>query len=271
MKTIIINVLMVCCLAWATTSCSSDDDEERSPKNFVLIAGSWQGAWVWDEVKDHLEAAGHKVTVVELPAHGEDQTPPQDVSMDVYRDKAIAVISGIPGPVVLVGHSMAGMIISAVSEKIPTRIEKLIYVGAMLPANGQSLLDLAFTDDRSVLTPSIIPSEDNLLLDVAHDKVTDIFCQDGSKEVKQRILDKFRLEPAIPFADKVTLSEDAFGKVSKHYVHTELDSAITLFLQKRMVAAAGQVDTYSLHSSHSPQLSMPHKLADLLIRVARRK
>lgn len=267
MKTII-SVFMVCSFAIAATSCSSDD-EEASLKNFVLIAGSWQGAWVWSDVRSHLEARGHTVKVIELPAHGEDQTPPQDVSMDVYRDKVVDQIRSMSGQVVLVGHSMAGIIISSVSEKIPSRIEKLIYIGAILPANGQSLLDLASTDTQAVLGRSIIPSEDNLTLDVVHDRITDIFCQDGSIAMRRLILEKFRLEPAIPFADKVTLTDDNFGKVRKYFIHTELDSAVGIDLQKRMVTAAGEVKTYSLRSGHSPHLTMPARLTSLLVGISR--
>ncbi len=267
MKTIV-NLLMLFCIAVGASSCSSDDDAETSPKTFVLIAGSWQGAWVWDDVKRQLEAAGHHVTVVELPAHGEDQTAPQDVSMDVYRDHTISIINTIPGKVILVGHSMAGVVVSAVSEEIPERIEKLIYLGAILPANGQSLLDLANTDTQALLGPSIIPSEDQLLLDVKKDKIIDIFCQDGSAKAKQLILDNFRLEPAIPFANKVTLTEDGFGKVDQYFIHTELDHAIGIDLQLRMVAAAGNVHTYTLSSGHSPHLSMPRRLSALLMEIA---
>lgn len=235
---VMINVVMLICIALTSTSCSSDEDA-RPSRTFVLIAGSWQGAWVWKDVKFQLEKAGQKVIIVELPAHGKDNTPPQNVSMDIYRDKAIEVINTTPGKVVLVGHSMAGVVISAVSEKIPTKIEKLIYLGAILPANGQSLLDLASTDTEALLGPSIIPLEDQLLLDVIHDKIIEIFCQDGTPQVKQALLDNFKLEPAIPFADKVTLSAERFGKVPKTFIHTELDHAIGLKLQKRMVGSRG--------------------------------
>src|SRR5690606_38914527 len=112
---VMINVVMLICIALNSTSCSSDEDA-RPSRTFVPIAGSWQGAWVWKDVKFQLERAGQKVIVVELPAHGKDNTPPQNVSMDIYRDKAIEVINTTPGKVVLVGHSMAGVVISAVSE-----------------------------------------------------------------------------------------------------------------------------------------------------------
>ena len=167
MKTIILNTLLI----WVTvlSSASCKDEWDYSPvlsKTFVLIHGSWQAPWVWNKVENQLTKAGQIVTVVELPAHGDDVTLPINTSIDIYRDKVIAAISKTHGKVILVGHSLSGMIISEVAEKIPGKIEKLVYIGAYLPANGQSLLDLANMDKQSLLGPALIPSADQLTLDV---------------------------------------------------------------------------------------------------------
>lgn len=261
-------LLMVLGIVLSSTSCDDNDGPPISPCNFVLVAGAWQGAWSWKEVKENLLKAGNNVFVVELPGHGDDNTPPKDASMDAYRDRTIGVIEKIPGKVILVGHSMAGMVVTAVSEKIPSKIEKVIYIGAFIPANGQSIIDLISTDTTSMLTPSIIPTEDQLQLDVKRDRIIDIFCQDGSAEVKKLIVDKFRLEPAIPFTNKLTLTNNGFGKVTKHFIHTEFDHAIPAKFQRRMVEAAGRVTTHSLETGHSPHLSHPDELTKLLLRIA---
>jgi pimeloyl-ACP methyl ester carboxylesterase len=251
----------------STTSCS-DDNEVPPPKTFVLVAGAWQGAWTWKDVKYKLEQAGQKVIVVELPGHGTDNTPPQNISLNAYRDHTVGVIEKVEERIILVGHSMAGMVVSAVAERIPSRIEKVIYIGAFIPANGQSILDLISTDTESQLTPSIRPTEDQLLLDVVREKITEIFCQDGSAAVKKQVVDNFRLEPAIPFADKLQLTGEGFGRVTKHFIHTELDKAIPYNFQKRMVSAAGPVTTHVIKTGHSPHLTHPHDIATLLIKIA---
>jgi len=64
---------------------------------------------------------------------------------------AVKNLIGNRADVTLVGHSLAGMVVSEVAEKIPGQIDKLIYIGAYLPTNDQSLLDLAFTDPESEL------------------------------------------------------------------------------------------------------------------------
>nr|WP_067060381.1 alpha/beta fold hydrolase [Mucilaginibacter sp. L294] len=249
-------------------SCSKDDNNNgKAVKTFVLIHGAWQGAWVWQDVKSGLEKAGQKVIVVELPAHGDDQTSPAKVNLHVYRDEVISAIDKISGKVILVGHSMGGMVITSVAEAIPDKIEKLVYIGAFLPANGQSLGDLAATDAQSLLGPNLIPSADQLTLDIKREQVVNIFCQDGSDAVKARVNAKFRVEPAIPFGNKVTLTAANFGKVDKYYIHTLQDHAVGIELQYRMVKAAGITKTVGLNSGHCPFLSMPDKVISSLLNI----
>jgi pimeloyl-ACP methyl ester carboxylesterase len=162
---------------------------------------------------------------------------------------------------------MGGVVITAVAEKIPSRIEKLVYIGAFLPANGQSLMDLAMTDAQSILGPNLIPSKDQLTLDVNHEKIIDIFCQDASADIQKEVLEKFRVEPAIPFGNKIALTDANFGSVTKYYIYTAQDHAVGPDLQKRMVAAAKITKTYSIDTGHSPFLTQPDQVTTLLLTI----
>ncbi|MEO8770813.1 MAG: alpha/beta fold hydrolase [Ferruginibacter sp.] len=238
-------------------------------KTFVLVHGAWQAPYVWDNVKKQIEKNGNKVIVVDLPGHGDDQTPPVKASIDAYRDKVIEAMNGSNEKVILVGHSMGGMVISAVAEKIPGQISKLVYVGAYVPTNGQSLLDLANMDKQSLLGPSLIPSKDQLTLDVKKENLISIFCQDGSEDVKKLLLSKYKAEPAIPFANKVILSAANFGSVDKYYIHTAQDHAVGIDLQNQMVSNAHITKVFSVESGHSPFLSKPNDLSSLLLSFAK--
>ncbi|QHT71961.1 alpha/beta fold hydrolase [Rhodocytophaga rosea] len=248
-------------------ACSKD---EPSPSTtFVLVHGAWQGPYVWQYVKEGLEKKGHKVLVVELPAHGNDNTSPANVSMDSYRDKVIEAIHSTNGKVVLVGHSLAGMVISATAEKIPSRINKLVYLAAFIPVSGQNLLELASADAQSQLGPSLVPSADGLTLDIKSENRVAIFCQDGSETNKKLLIDNFRVEPAIPFGTPVSLTDAAFGKVAKYYIYTTEDKAIGIDLQKQMASAAGISKVYSVTSGHSPFLSTPDALTGILLDIVK--
>ncbi|WP_461093073.1 alpha/beta fold hydrolase [Spirosoma gilvum] len=268
MKTIIVSMLLLVSLFFTLSSCSKNDAVTPAPKTFVLVHGAWQAPYAWQSVKDQLVQQGQNVVVVELPGHGTDNTLPITLSMDVYRDKVVGAINALSDNVILVGHSMGGMVVSAVAEKIPSRIDKLVYVGAFLPANGQSLLALASTDSTSQLGPALIPSADQLMLDIKTENLASIFIQDGSDAVKKQVVDNYRAEPFIPFTNPVALTPANFGKVAKYYVHTAQDHAVGLNLQKQMVAAAGIKSTYTLNSSHCPFLSMPTEVTTTLQTIA---
>jgi len=269
MKKAITSLLATALASSVLVSC--DRNEKSTPlrsNTYVLVHGAWQAPYVWDDVRAELEQQGNKVVVVELPGHGTDQTATHTLSLDVYRDKVIQAIPDDTGRVILVGHSMAGMVISAVGEKIPSRIGKLVYVGAFLPTNGQALTDLAESDPGSKLGPLLVRSADQLTLDVVRDSLTYLFINDGSSSAKELVVKNYRAEPSIPFINKVSLTKENFGSIEKVYVKTLQDIVISPALQDRMIADAGIQLVYSLNTSHSPFLVQPKKLADMLVDLA---
>ncbi|BAV04905.1 Pimeloyl-ACP methyl ester carboxylesterase [Filimonas lacunae] len=250
-------------------ACSKDDKAEAPPaKTYVLVHGAWQAPYVWDSVRIRLEKDGAKVVVVALPGHGADTTAPASLTLNVYQDKVIKALDGVSGKVILVGHSLGGMVISAVGEKVPERIEKLIYIGAYLPQNGQSLLDLANTDADSQLRTSLRPSPDFVTLDVVREELANIFIQDGSEKVKAAVLANYRAEPGIPFSNPVTLTAGNYGRLEKVYIKTLQDHVVSPSLQDRMIAAGGITKTYQLNTSHSPFLSKPDSVSIALEQLA---
>ncbi|SFO69763.1 Pimeloyl-ACP methyl ester carboxylesterase [Chitinophaga sp. YR627] len=264
-----ISILVAVTLITTAVSCvNNEKPSAAAPQTFVLVHGAWQAPYVWDSVQADLVKNGNKVIVVKLPGHGSDTTAPHRLSLDVYGNEVINAIVQADSNVILVGHSMGGMVITDVAEKIPNKIKKLVYIGAFLPATGQALTDLAFSDPGSQLGPLLVPSADQLTLDVKRDSLTYLFINDGSQATKDLVLANYRAEPAIPFTNKVTLTNDAFGSVDKIYIKTLKDIVISPALQDRMIAAAGIKTIYTVNTSHSPFLAAPHTVSDLLIRVA---
>ncbi|MFT3682253.1 MAG: alpha/beta fold hydrolase [Ferruginibacter sp.] len=264
-----VSTLLTAAIAISSLAACKKDDETlvAKPQTYVLVHGAWQAPYVWDAVKTDLIKKGNKVITVQLPGHGNDNTATYTLSLDGYRDKVIEAITAVNEKVILVGHSMGGMVVSAVAEKIPSKISKLVYIGAFLPANGQALVELANTDAGSKLGPLLIESADKLTLDVKADSLTYLFINDGTAAAKQQVIANYRAEPAIPFINKVVLTNENFGAVSKVYIKTLQDVVISPALQDRMIAAAGIKTVYSVNSSHSPFLSQPTAVADLLLAI----
>lgn len=268
MKKTVLSLLSAAFAVSAMASCSNDDEKViLTPNTYVLVHGAWQAPYVWDAVRADLTNKGNKVVVVELPGHGLDKTPAYQLSMDVYRDKVVDAISQLDGKVILVGHSMGGVVVTSVAEKIPSKISKLVYIGAFIPTSGQSLGELANTDPDSQLGPQLVQSDDKLTLDVKPDLLTYLFINDGTQTAKDQVVANYRPEPAIPFGNKIILTNSNFGAVEKVYIKTLRDIVISPRLQDRMIASAGIKEIYSVNTSHSPFLSQPQAVSDLLVRI----
>jgi pimeloyl-ACP methyl ester carboxylesterase len=267
-KVLLPTILLVAFVA--LFSCSKDDPATTVKKNYVIVPGAWSAPYAWANVKASLEKSGNTVTVVQLPSHGSDQTPPQNVSMDIYRDAVINAMNAMNGKVILVGHSMGGVVISDVAEKTPSKIEKLVYVAAFVPVSGQSMLDLAMTDTTSVLNGNLRPSADGFTIDVVSDQITNAFIQDGTADEKNLVLTNYQTEPLVPFTNPVTLTTGNYGSVPKFYIKTLIDQTVSPDLQKRMLAATPDfAATYKLNTSHSPFLVKPDSVTILLTNIAK--
>src|SRR5580692_8081448 len=120
----------------------------KKMETIVLVHGAWSDASAWDHISPILKAQGYEVIAVNLPGHGKDNTSFADITLASYVETVKKAI-GARKDVVLVGHSMAGLVISEVAEQIPDQIRKLVYLAAFLPKNGESLLSLAQTDADS--------------------------------------------------------------------------------------------------------------------------
>ncbi|HBY59224.1 MAG TPA: alpha/beta hydrolase, partial [Solibacterales bacterium] len=97
--------------------------------SFLLVHGAWHGAWAWDRVKPLLAAAGHNVVAPDLPRS----------TLEANVACALAAVAHCPPPLIVVGHSLAGMTVTALAEQIPGRIARLVYLAAFLPKSGQSV------------------------------------------------------------------------------------------------------------------------------------
>ncbi|WP_329493764.1 alpha/beta hydrolase family protein [Kitasatospora herbaricolor] len=113
-------------------------------KNYVLVHGAWHSGRVWDRVVPLLARAGHRVLAPSLTGHGEkEHLLGPDVGLDTHVADIVALlVENQLSDVILVGHSYAGMVVSAVAGQVPYRIAGLVYLDAMVPADGESVLDV---------------------------------------------------------------------------------------------------------------------------------
>jgi pimeloyl-ACP methyl ester carboxylesterase len=234
---------------------------------YVLVHGAWQGAWAWDEVAAGLRAIGAKdVIAVELPAHGADETPVADATLDAYVAAVERAIDAAHAPVVLIGHSLGGVVITQAAERRPKRIAKLVYVAAFVPRDGQSLQTLSATDAGSHLNRVLQINPTAGIAAIPTSQLQDVFCNDGSPAVLARLSSRYRDEPLVPLATPVHVTLAGWGAVAKYYVYTRRDHTISYSLQQTMTADLTLMATASLDTGHSPFLSASDQLIAALAR-----
>lgn len=247
------------------SSTSSGTGGSSAAPSFVLVHGAWMGAWCWDEVGAGLKAKGATVTTVELPAHGADMTPLAGATLDAYVAKVGDAVTAATGPVYLVGHSLAGVVITNVAEKLPAKITGLVYLAAFLPKEGETLQGLAGMDAASHLGPNLQIDAAAGVAKIPMDKLQDIFCADCTAKQMGEISAHYRDEPLAPFVAPSHVTPAAWGKVTKYYVFAKQDHAISYAMQQTMTTGVTFAKTATLDRSHSPFLSSSSEVIDTLL------
>jgi pimeloyl-ACP methyl ester carboxylesterase len=264
------NIGLLLLLILSLNSCSKDnDDSTKNEKHstFVLVHGAWQASFVWDKVKASLEAEGNKVILVELAGHGNDKTPVSEITFDGYVKQVTDVIDSLNVPVVLVGHSLGGAIVTQAACKVPKKIDKLIYVAGFIPKSGSSVFEYSAMDKGTSISSVLEFSADGSTVTIANPAVNmrEVFCKDGSDEDNKLLVEKLRPEPVAAAGTPLNYSSEIYSTiVNKYYVYTTEDKAISFPFQQQMVSEAHISNTYEIKAGHSPFLSKPDELVQIL-------
>lgn len=231
---------------------------------YVLVHGAWADESAWGFVRNEL-AKKANVVVVNLPAHGIDLTPANKVSLKSYTDAVEKAINAQSGKVILVGHSMAGIVISQVAEHIPARISKLVYVSAYLPKNGEDLLSLSQKDTQSKVGGALEFNADQSAASIKKEVIPVAVCDDCPQYMKDILVKYHKEEPTRPLGEKVVLTKAKFGSIPKYYIHSTKDIAVGYELQKTMVKNNGGIKkTYTMETSHLPFVVQPQEFLKIL-------
>lgn len=111
-------------------------DRKIQHTHFVLVHGACHGAWCWYKLQPLLEAAGHRVTALDMAASGINSRTLHEVrTLDDYSQPLLELLETVPPgeKVVLVGHSLGGMNLGLAMDKYPHKIAVAVFVAAYMP------------------------------------------------------------------------------------------------------------------------------------------
>jgi pimeloyl-ACP methyl ester carboxylesterase len=243
---------------------------------YVLVAGAWLGGWSWRPVAERLRAQGHDVHPVTLTGLGERShlAGPQ-VDLDTYVADVVNLIEFEElDDVVLVGHSYAGPLVTAVADRIPERIALLAYLDSGPVPDGTAYLDMQPPPARQLIERLVqedgqgwrlpMPSWEEL------EGVMGASLEGLGPDERRRLRGRAVAQPVRTWTQPVSLRNPARGQVPKLLITCSFPLA-----QVREMIAGGhpwfaelagpEWSFLELPTGHWPMFSEPDRLADLLL------
>ncbi len=226
---------------------------------FVVAHGAWSAGWAWKKVRPLMESRGHRMVTPTYTGLGERaHLAHPDIDLEAHIADVLAVLEFEDlGNVNLVGHSYGGMVATGVADRARARIAKLIYIDAFVPDDGDNLLGLLPPELRAQrqpaadgwrIPPTPIPA-DTAPEDIAW--ITPRRTPQPAKTFEQPL--KYRNGP-------LTLP--------RHYIYCTRITPGDRFRRFYERARREGWGTSEIDSSHSPQVTNPTALAELLDRIA---
>lgn len=233
---------------------------------YMLVHGAWHGGWCWQRVTPFLRGRGHDVLTPTLTGLGERAhlaTPEIDLNTHVQDIIGVLEYEDLH-QVILVGHSYAGMVITAVAERVADRLAHLVYLDAFVPQYGQSLADL--------VPPAAVTSlQEQAQAQGAGWRLPPFPLEQYGVTLdadKRWVGPKLVFHPFKTILQPVQRSSAAVGALPRTYIYCH-DPAMGFFEQFAERARTEQGWRYrELATGHDAMVTAPRQVADLLLELA---
>jgi len=195
-----------------------------------------------------LASAGHRAVAVDLRG----DTPLAEQNLDTYTAQVMGALEAEGRQCVLVGHSAGGAFISQAAEARPDLVSKLVYVAGFLLSSGQTILDIATTDEGNNAVPNLVFSEDGVYSTLQSDAAVPVLYADCDPADADAARARLEPEANAPLGGAVQLTSERYGSVPRAYIECLQDKAISIGAQRAMVSAQPCAQVITMDTSHSP-------------------
>jgi len=223
----------------------------------VLVHGAWHGSWCWELLRPPLLAQSLAVQTVELPS----ATSAAAVGLSEDAAHLSAALSILAGPVILCGHSYGGMVISA-ADTSGADVRHLVYLCAYMTEAGESL-ESSLRNAGERRPGYWIRRLGDGRTEVDATRAAALFYNDCPDATRTWALARLRPHWGRCLAEGV--QSPAWRRHPSTYVTCEQDRALAPHIQRATYAPRAQ-RRICLDSGHSPFLSQPQQLAQVLVR-----
>ena len=218
---------------------------------YALVHGTCVGAWCWDLVAPHLEAAGHRVVAMDLP--GDDP----DATFGDYAEVIQRALGDAGDDVVLVGHSGGGLTIPLVAVRRP--VAELVFVCGLIPVPGESAVQRGPEWEVIEAQEWQVDNGDGSF-SISPEGYRRHVAPDADPEVVDAIIPRLRPQFLKPFLEPCPLN--AMPDVPRRYILCADDHIVGPDWPRREAPARLGVEPVELPGSHSPLMSRPRELVD---------
>lgn len=187
--------------------------------------------------------------------------------LTTWADQIADVLREEVEPVILVGHSRAGIVISEAAERVPEKVALLVYLSAYLSQDGQNINEVAQTAENAALFAEAVEFHSDGTATLTADGLQRLLYNRTPESFVQPAKSRIVPEPTAAFITPVHLTPQRFGAVRRAYIECAHDCAIPLALQHAMHQATPAEVVERLNSDHWPFFSMPDGLVDALKRI----
>ena len=227
--------------------------------DIALVHGSYHGAWCWDLLVPELARRGHRVVTVDLPTSDPAQ------GGQAYADVIVKAIEPLSNPV-LVGHSMAGLVIPLVAARQPVR--RLVFLAAFLAQPGKSANDQRKAETIEGKMPLKTAEFTDLGDDVwmiGPNTARELFFHDAPAKVAAWAAARLRPQCYRVFSEASPLR--AWPKVESSYIVCRDDRAMNPDWGREVAKRRLRTEAIEIAGSHSPFLTRPGELALTLDKI----
>jgi pimeloyl-ACP methyl ester carboxylesterase len=233
---------------------------------FVLVHGGGHGGWCWQAVARELRHRGHDVCTPTLTGFGERRhlDGPQVGFTTFVEDVANVLRFEDLHDVVLVGHSMGGVVVPRVAEVVPERIAEVVWLAAVVTRDGQSLRETAVSPNRWIERAVTFAPDGSAHTDP--ELILDAILQDGTPEQRAFVRERHVAYPTHALFEPGRLSAFLALGLPTGYVVATQDRTLPPELCAGFAALLPGAWHDAVDAGHDCMVSRPDLVVDVLLR-----